>query len=254
MWLDGFEQKAASTKGGTFDGSPWRLVLHTTEGGSIEGAIASFAATGSWPHFTVDAATGRKIQHYPLSTSARALAHPKGTPETNRAGAIQIEIVGYASDSPGWPEQHLDWLGREVVGPIRAARPFPLTYPQFVGPESGTIASARAPQRFTEAEWAQFSGVCGHQHVPFNDHWDPGRLDVARIVAAVDPSPPPVHPEDDLTPDQDKRLTDVEHLSEATNAAVGRLEVAIGDPTNGLYVKHNALEAKVDRLLKKLGA
>lgn len=201
MWLAGFEQKAASVPGGTFDGSPIRLVLHTTEGGSIEGAVAAFAKTGSWPHFTVDPEKQRRQQHYPLSTSARALAHPKGSPETNRSGAIQVEIVGFAKDSHKWPAEVLEWLGREVVEPIHNALDFKLTYPPFVGVEAGTIATVNAAQRFTWAEWDDFNGVCGHQHVPGNDHWDPGRLDIAHVVAAVnapDPEPTPVpHEEDD---------------------------------------------------------
>ena len=37
--------------------------------------------------------------------------------------------------------------------------------------------------RMSDAKWRAFTGICGHQHVPDNDHWDPGRLDVSRMLA-----------------------------------------------------------------------
>jgi hypothetical protein len=30
--------------------------------------------------------------------------------------------------------------------------------------------------------WEQFNGVCGHQHVPENKHWDPGAIAWARLI------------------------------------------------------------------------
>lgn len=192
MWLDGFEQIPATSAGGSFNGSPWRCVLHTTEGGTVDGALAAFRNTGSWPHFTVDPATGRRCQHYPLDVSARALVHPVQG-ETNRANAIQIEIVGYATDAPTWSADHLRWLATEVLAPIRAVCPFALSAPAFVRyPDSYGTGAA---QRFSWTDWAAFSGLCGHEHVPGNDHGDPGGLDINSILTAITP-------EDDLQPDE----------------------------------------------------
>ncbi len=190
--LPGFESTPADRAGGTFNGSPWRVILHTTEGGSIDGAVGAYRATGSWPHFTVDPSKGRRAQHYDLDTSARALLHRPTDPETNRANAIQIEIVGFATESPGWPKPWLRWLGTAVLEPIRAVCPFALAAPDFVRyPDSYGFG---AHQRLTWDSWRAFSGICGHEHVPGNDHGDPGALDITTIIAALggvhdDPKP-----------------------------------------------------------------
>lgn len=209
--LDGFDQVPATTPGGTYTGAPWRIVLHTTEGWTAEGAIGAYRGHGGWPHFTVDPKWRRRYQHYPLGVSARALKNLSGGVETNRANAIQIEIVGTAATSQDLTPEDLDWFGREVIAPIRAEVSVQLVAPKFVGTEAGTIASASAPQRMSHDVWLGFNGVCGHQHVPENDHWDPGRLDVARILTAANPM------EDDMTDAEREQLGQT--LTLATAAA-----------------------------------
>lgn len=34
----------------------------------------------------------------------------------------------------------------------------------------------------TTKQWERFNGICGHQHVPGNSHWDPGALDIKAFV------------------------------------------------------------------------
>jgi hypothetical protein len=191
-WIPGFEQIPATHAGGTYAGAPWRLVLHSTEGNTVAGAVAAYWSSGSWPHFTVDPGAGRRSQHYDTGTAARALMHPPLSPATNGANAIQIEIVGYAANTiPHLTDDELDWLALDVVNPIRAVCPFRLDAPAFVPyPASYGIGA----QRFTWNQWALFAGICGHEHVPGNDHGDPGQINVARIIATATgahPSPPP---------------------------------------------------------------
>jgi hypothetical protein len=50
-----------------------------------------------------------------------------------------------------------------------------LPYPKSYGSSGG--------QRMTFAQWRAFYGWCGHQHVPENDHGDPGSLDFAGLLA-----------------------------------------------------------------------
>jgi hypothetical protein len=40
-----------------------------------------------------------------------------------------------------------------------------------------------SPARMSFAQWQNFTGWCGHQHVPENDHGDPGSMDFARVIA-----------------------------------------------------------------------
>src|SRR5205814_5229631 len=122
-------------------------------------------------------------QHLPLNVAASALMHPKGTGETNHNNAIQIEHVGTAATSVTWSPDYLDGIAKlcrwieDAVGVPRQCR---------VGFASGPAS------RLTWEQWNAYSGHLGHQHVPFNDHTDPGSIAIAVILgggaaAAVQP-------------------------------------------------------------------
>lgn len=163
--------------GGDFVGGPPRGVLHTTEGSTFAGARSSFVTNDSWPHFTVTFERGafEAFQHLPISTAARSLRHPDGTVETNRQNAIQIEIVGPAKESPAFATEYLvgiaglmRWIEENAGVPRSAAV-------EFRVPGQGV--------RLTDGEWLIYSGWCGHQHVPHNDHEDPGAIDIEYLLS-----------------------------------------------------------------------
>src|SRR3954465_477837 len=79
---------------GSFAGGPFRIIHHTTEGGSAAGAFQAFREHRSDPHFPVD--DQHVYQHIDTSVAARALRNAVGGVETNRLSAIQIEVVGTA--------------------------------------------------------------------------------------------------------------------------------------------------------------
>jgi hypothetical protein len=71
----------------------------------------------------------------------------------------------------------VEWFGTELrrVSDAAGIRPELL---RCFGDDAGfVVASRHAPQRLTFTEWEKFGAWCGHQHVPTNDHWDPGALD-----------------------------------------------------------------------------
>jgi hypothetical protein len=202
-WLDGYEHVPIEGCAGNYIDVPWRMVLHSTEGrnGSMAGLIPFFQARPcSTPHFAIDPLDGRKVQFIPLDRSAAALRGGQGGYETNRARCIQTEIIGFAAESHTWPDAWLDFIGRHV-GDV--ARQVPLNLSRvvaFKGQGDGVLATENAAQRMSGQAWHAFDGVCGHQHVPFNDHWDPGKLNIARVLAAAGGA----------TPEEDMPLTDAE--------------------------------------------
>ena len=175
---------------GTYTGGPKRLVLHTTEGWSIESAEAAYRAKDIAPHFTVDFAARRWVQHIDTASSSSAMRNEPGGVQTNRDGAIQIEIVGFAAHTQDMADDDLRWLGRIVLTVCSREGIDPRRHPAFVGTEAGTIATTTAPQRMTDAAWDAFDGVCGHQHVPENHHWDPGRFPYDRMLALAEGADP----------------------------------------------------------------
>jgi hypothetical protein len=202
MWVEGFERILIPGKdGGTYvrTSAPYRLVLHTTEGlGSIEAQVNGYRSTGNYPHVTADPITGRVAQHVSLDRSVTTAQNDSGGVETNRLRAVQVEIIAKADFAATWSPRTLDWLGQDVVGPICRARGIGLFGPprNWVDRSDGFIARENAPQRLSYEEWTAFGGVCGHQHLPENDHWDPGKVNIDRVFAAANelhlsfPEPP----------------------------------------------------------------
>jgi hypothetical protein len=165
---------------------PQVIVLHTTEGRTWP----AYAGGSKAPHLTVmpvmDQARLDWRQHFSLDRSARALAHPSGTVETNNRGAIQVELIGTCSRTgPGlyWPSapawalralaQFVAWaVSRFEQVELLAPAAWP-AYPSSAG---------RSVARFTDEQWLAFRGICGHLHVPSNTHGDPGNFPIQRLI------------------------------------------------------------------------
>ena len=176
--------KSSGNSSGTFDKTyPKRGVIHTTEGSSAAGAIQAYRNNNSWPHFTV-AANGEIYQHVSISQAARSMENRSGGVETNRAGAIQIEVVGFAS-RPNWPGSQILAM-RSLMRWIEAEMGVQPTGPRF---GSGEQYGLKNPLEFTNEQWRAFKGWCGHQHVPENSHWDPGAIDLSLLLPVI-PTPP----------------------------------------------------------------
>lgn len=205
-WIPGFEPhpSPAGSGGAYTDEIHVKFVWHTSESapGSIDAIVREMLAKQHTDvyHAMVDPSTRRRAQVLPLNVAASALAHPPEV-QTNHDGAIQVCIIGRAHDMPDLSPAALAWLGTDVLAPISRLVPELQidVAARFYGDTAGfTIASASARQRMAPQFWDNFNGQAGHQHVPGNDHWDPGALDVAAIthaahvvLDATGPSPSP---------------------------------------------------------------
>lgn len=171
------------------------VVLHTTEGTSWP----SYAGGATAPNYTAspDFANKRLAwrAHFPDERSSRALRNEPGGVETNTLNALQVELVGtcdldtsrrwkrqnrahiYWPDAPEWALRDLGAFLADAHNRhgIRLSAPTFKAYPESYGKLN--------PNRFTHAQWRGFYGVCGHQHVPENDHGDPGALPIAKVLA-----------------------------------------------------------------------
>lgn len=184
-------------------------VIHTTETTDWPGYEGGAKA----PNYTAKPENKRLVwrAHFPDEMSSRALKNLGGGVETNTANAVQVELVGTCSpatrdnwkkkglkqdqDFVFWPEAP-EWAlqglaefvadmnrrhGIKIQGPAKWQ-----AYPASFGQGN--------PNRMTFAQWRKFYGWCGHQHVPENDHGDPGALPWARVekLARDIVTPPPV--------------------------------------------------------------
>lgn len=185
---------------GQYSGSDMEVncgVIHTTEGPTLYnyGGGASAPTVTSVPDFKNKRLVHH--QHFDVDESARALVNKPGGVQTNQANAFQWELVGTCDPATHrswtnkgishiyWPEPP-DWAVRDVAALMRwlhenhgiplTGRPEWMAYPASYG-------DSRVRMGF--AEWTSFRGWCGHQHVPENDHGDPGALPFSRILAVA---------------------------------------------------------------------
>lgn len=194
---------------GRYSGSDMEVncgVVHTTEGMSLpsyNGGAMAPTVTGV-PN--VRDRTIRWYQHYDVDESARALANKLGGVETNTANVFQIELVGTCDDTkktswsgkragvdylhwptaPEWALAEVAWLARWLNQnhgiPLTCVKDW-LAYGRDSRRPGITPASYGAsPARMSQSAWRSFKGWCGHQHVPENDHGDPGNLNFARVI------------------------------------------------------------------------
>ncbi|WP_435613287.1 peptidoglycan-binding protein [Streptomyces sp. bgisy159] len=184
IWIKEAERIGSGNIGGAMDtpSAPPRVVWHTTESG---GGDAAFSAVGSYlsrvssePHILYDPTTDRLGQYGPLSESARALKND-GSTRTNRTGrvCIQIEVLAHA----GKPFTAYWKPGPNFRALMRAIRSWgvPDVWP------AGSLASSYSDNASrSRTTWATQGGHYGHCHVPGNDHWDPGNIDRAALLAA----------------------------------------------------------------------
>lgn len=148
-------------------GGPFKIVHHTTEGASVDGALSAFKQNRSDPHFTVDA--NNIFQHIDTNQGARALRNAPGGAETNRDSAVQIELVGFAH-LPKNPEalQNVARLCRWIESIHGIPRIWPAGLPRPA--KNGKDPGGHSRDFHT---WDTQSGHYGHSQVPENTHWDP---------------------------------------------------------------------------------
>lgn len=158
-----------------------KLILHTTEGNGFGLMDQVLREKKAEPHVLIDPGTRDVKQYMPFTDYARALEHPNGTAETNRAGCIQVEIVSFAAPQDGRRdvgEESLAWYANlaACLELIRHRVNFGYTTP---------LPFKRGARRVPASTFLKATGIYGHMHVPHNSHWDPGAIRIDRLVSMM---------------------------------------------------------------------
>jgi hypothetical protein len=112
-------------------------------------------------------------------------------------------------------------------------------YPGSYGTSNGV--------RMTGSQWTNFTGHCGHQHVPENLHGDPGAFPIAAILAAA---------KNGTTQEDDVALTDadIKKIAATTpRTSSGTLQTHVQDQTakgRATLALVTAQKATIDELVK----
>jgi hypothetical protein len=147
-----------------------KLCWHTAEMHGADATAKVLRAKGDEVHFVIAPSAGdsKVIQQLPLDSIGRGLEHPSGTPITNAANAIQVEIADFAKDAHSWPHYYYRDLAA-LACLVQHRVPIPRKAPHHFGLHA---------TRFTANGWIHAEGHVGHEHAPNqpSGHWDPGAL------------------------------------------------------------------------------
>ena len=171
-----------------------RGILHTTEGTRMSSGA---------PYYHIgfkDSAAGITIvQWRPFGKASRALRNLRGGVQTNRQGdfCVNAVVIGYARNAANWSNELLVALRTFMLWCDNS-----LGVPMNVSPKAGGGSECygyTSPCRMTKTEWVGFGGWAGHQNVPENTHWDPGKVNWNYLMTGDGAPPPPPPPQSDWT-------------------------------------------------------
>ena len=173
-------QKPISGSSGDYTGTPFKIIHHTTEGRTAQAAMDAYAAKKADPHFTIDGTT--IFQHIDTGKGARALKNPPGGVETNRARALQMEVVAFAGKEK--PLATLKNVAR-LCRWLEAEHDVPSVWPAGP-PKTAKNGGDPGGHKRDVTLWTTKGGHYGHCHVPENVHWDPAytTAEAAFVLAA----------------------------------------------------------------------
>lgn len=174
--------KLVNQDGGAFIGVPWRVVWHTTQNSNIQQAYNELVRERFAAHFLVD--ENNTWQLLDTGRAARALQNRAGGVETNRANAIQIELVAFAEYRKS---AKLMARARLLALWLASAYQIPWVWP--AGPSMPPVNGKDGNRHNRDPKtWYQFGGHYGHEHVPENIHWDPAFYPDEQAFLASDPN------------------------------------------------------------------
>jgi hypothetical protein len=215
----------------TGDGeNPPLLVVHSTEGYTAQSAADWMRSQNTMSNAVYDPRTRKRIQLLDWHRNARSLRNEAGGVETNnRPNVFQLEIVGFAKAIPNYPDEWFRNLGDEIerlIAVLNLPRNFPapfLPYPASFGKGNGV--------RLTAKQWATAGGIVGHQHVPENDHGDPG--DLSRLIPLITPGVTPTmsQPDHTLSTSEVANLKEMQRMLRVRAGYAGAIDARPGTKT-----------------------
>lgn len=181
LWMPGAEKRAQSNGGSMVGGPPrglwhitWDSLSPTGKQPAFDNIANYLVNAGYCPHLMWDPWTGRTVQFYPATTSARALNNQPGGVETNRMGKVCLQVEVFFS--PGAVRNGKKYatvadtpcVGLDKIMTWMRSWGIPDVWPMGWPKWSGNFRSVTT--------WRTEAGHYGHVHVPENDHTDPGPM------------------------------------------------------------------------------
>jgi hypothetical protein len=182
MWLPHATRVnlGAGVGGGPYDDTRKpKVCWHMTQGTTLAGARAAFAAYP--PHLGYNPASRELEQYVPLDRHSYAFFNS----EADNEYIIQIEVVGFSEQAHNMPDWQVQNIVDDLVNPLEEFVGVPpvVIWHGFHGEGEGIVlATPSSPIRITLGQLREFAGHLGHQHIPGDGHWDPGRFRIDEVL------------------------------------------------------------------------
>lgn len=198
--------------------NPRAMVLHTTEGRTVDGAVATLRSEFFAPHFVVG--EDRIVQMRPLSAQGATLR--------DNGGEFHPNSVGWQVESVGFAKQDLHLLTPRTLRPLVALARFmldeqgiPLRRPDDWPDDLSDITTKLAENntRRQSRKAVNFKGWLMHMEIPDQQptwHWDAGAFDFTTFFGMVE-----LVGGDELTPEQEEALKRVTTFIDTLAAELG---------------------------------
>jgi len=141
-------------------------------------------------------------QHFDVDESSRALENRPGGVETNTLNAFQIELIGtcderhkktwgslkagidyiFWPDAPDWALKELAKLVRWLYDYHHVPMTCGVTFKAYNKGQVGGSYGTNNGVRLSYTAWNKYNGYLGHQHVPEQNHGDPGNIDIVKVL------------------------------------------------------------------------
>lgn len=198
--------------------NPRAMVLHTTEGSTVDGGVATLRSEFFAPHFVVG--EDRIVQMRPTTAQGATLR--------DNGGAFHPNSVGWQVESVGFAKQKLHLLTPGTLRPLVALAKFafdeldvPLRRPDGWHDDLRDITTILADDntRRQSRTGATFKGWLMHLEIPDQQptwHWDAGAFDFTTFFEMVE-----LVGGDELTPEQEKTLKQMTTFLDTLAAELG---------------------------------
>lgn len=157
-----------------------RVIWHTTEGSSVDGAVARLRENFSCPHFVIG--EGQIAQMRPLWAEA-------ATVRGDNSNAWQVEVVGFSQTAPWVPEDPSLQPMLALLGFFRDTFGVPLVRPDGWRDDCADIEGVWATlgnSRRVSGRAPRHVGHVMHLEWPENTHWDQGAVRWSHLFELVE--------------------------------------------------------------------
>ena len=260
-YYPGARLKLDGTSYGSYTSGPYKIVIHTTETPGLPG----YRNGELTPHCTYNPKDRTFVQHQSFDVAVGALRNEAGGVQTNKDSALQLEVICYSAKNIADQQPYRMWVGdlpdtayEDIAAWCRWVCNKYGVQPSVRMPRPKALYGSDSPSRMSFSQWDNYNGICGHFEVPENNHYDPGAMDMVRLVNLIKEEDMPLTQADaDLVVATLKKSVVFNTNGVSVDTALGRIynnvnELTIAHRTDSLGTDDGLDQAAIDAIVEAI--